>query len=109
MRELTARSCTAVQPCSAARASSWILTPVTPRPLRPAIRPDAGLRLKQARLRARMRQYQLGALLGFRSQRSAQEAVHAIECGRTHRVDRVIAAATALGVPLDEVIELVPL
>ncbi|MBK6920599.1 MAG: hypothetical protein IPH07_24575 [Deltaproteobacteria bacterium] len=51
--------------------------------LRPAIRPEAGLRIKQARLRARMRQYQLGMAIGFRSQRSAQEIVHAIETGRT--------------------------
>lgn len=56
-----------------------------------------------------MRQYQLGMAIGFRSQRSAQEVVHAIESSQTHRVDRVIAAAAALGVPVEDVIELVPL
>lgn len=73
------------------------------------IRAEAGLVIKQARIAARMKQYQLGMAIGFKSQRSAQECVHAIETGRTDRVDRVMAAAAVLGVPLEQVIELVPL
>lgn len=65
--------------------------------------------LKQARLRAQLRQYQLGMAIGFKSQRSAQECVHAIESSRTDRIDRVMQAAAALGVPVEQVIELVPL
>lgn len=73
------------------------------------IRAEAGLLIKQARLRARMKQYQLGMAIGFKSQRSAQECVHAIETNRTDRVDRVMAAAAVLGIPIERVIELVPL
>jgi hypothetical protein len=76
---------------------------------RHVIRASAGLAIKQARLRAGMKQYALGLAIGFTNERSAQKGVHDIECSRCDRMDRVMAAADVLGVPLEQVIEFVPL
>lgn len=69
-----------------------------------AIRPEAALLLKQARLRSGLKQYQLGEMLGLKHQRSAQAKVHAIESGRAvpSDVGYVMNASTILGVPLTE-------
>lgn len=71
------------------------------------VKPGAGLLLKQARLRAGLKQYKLGEMLGFTNQRSAQAKVHALESGRFEQRDlgHVMNASTILRVPLTDVIE----
>lgn len=73
------------------------------------IRAGAGLKIKQARLRAEMKQYTLGLQLGgIGNPKSAQREVHRMESDPTYaRIDRVMAAAGVLGISLEDVIAFV--
>lgn len=81
----------------------------TSRPLgRYTVCKDAQAKLKEARLNRRLRQGELGLLLGYRSFASGQQMVCKMEQDPNPRLDMVLQAAAALGLHLEEVLSFEP-